>query len=244
MVGARCRGGRVNAAAPALAWSSPARAGPGARQTDPGTMRAWDREWKRAEVAAWFRGTPPAPEQRTSDNAIHGRSRVDAAADASQPSFITTRPHSAVAIRPISMSKVDSGVALPMSGVPVIATKVADALSTGAHTQTQAPHANDKVDLPTVAMSSTGVAPRASTNGKAPAAPVPRATNPLGPEPARAVHVHIERAADGVRVWLGIPGSEQGTALSASALVVELRRSLAAQGYRLSSVICNGEEQS
>lgn len=202
-------------------------------------MRSWDREWKRAEVAAWFRGTP----QRTPDGASHGQRRVDASADASQPSFITTRPHSALALRPIAMVKVDSVAAVPMSGLPVVSTAVADPLSTGTPTQTQAPHANDKVDLPPAAMSSTGAAPRESTIRQPASSPVPRATNPARSEPPRAVHVHIERAAEGVRVWLGIPGGEQGTALCASALVVELRRSLAAQGYRLSSVICNGEEQ-
>jgi hypothetical protein len=53
------------------------------------------------------------------------------------------------------------------------------------------------------------------------------------------VQVHLERDGEGVRVWLGIPASEQA-ALRAPALVGALRRSLASEGYRLSTVVCNG----
>jgi hypothetical protein len=54
------------------------------------------------------------------------------------------------------------------------------------------------------------------------------------------VHVHLERDAEGVRVWLGIPGSENAALLHAPLLVGTLRRSLAAEGYRLAAVTCNG----
>ncbi len=233
----------MNAAAPALAMSAPVRAGHGARQTDVGTMRAWDHEWKRAEVAAWFRGPPTAPEQRSPEIATKGRDRVEAAAHASQPSFTIARPHPNVASRPSSAVKVESGAAVSVPPVPSAPMGVAQAVPAEVHAQRQTPHVADRVDLPTAAMPSADAAARTSTSSKSDVAPASRATNPIRPEPERSVHVHLERAGDGVRVWLGIPASAQGPALGANALIGELRRSLATQGYRLSSVICNGEEQ-
>lgn len=233
----------MNAAAPTPATAPSGRAGPGARQMDAGTMRAWDREWKRAEVAAWFRGTPAAHEQRSSDNGMKAPHLVAASPHAAQPSFITNRLPSVPGIRPCSTFTGIEGGATVMSTSARAFTRVANALPANLPAQNHCLHVADKVALPAVAMSSEGAPPRVATNSKADTAPVSRAASPIHPEPARAAHVHIELAADGVRVWLGIPAGEHGPDLGANALISELRRSLAARGYRLTSVICNGEEQ-
>ena len=226
----------MNAAAQMLAAWETARARPVGRLMDPGATGACDREWKRAEVAAWFRGTPSPPEP-SADRLFDLRDRVDApayagrySAPAMAPAWVSTAP----------MSKLEPGAAASTSIGGCAGMTAARATPCAASAQSQLPHGAGELDLPSVAPSSACGAARATSSSRPAAAPAAPATHPVRSEPARAVHVHIERDADGVRVWLGIPGSEQGAALRANVLVSELRRSLAAEGYRCCAVICNG----
>lgn len=54
-------------------------------------------------------------------------------------------------------------------------------------------------------------------------------------------HVHVETGADGLRLWLGLPGpAPQAHALLAE-LLPRLRRDLHDSGRPLAAVVCNGQ---
>jgi hypothetical protein len=58
--------------------------------------------------------------------------------------------------------------------------------------------------------------------------------------PPPPLRVHVEEAAQGLVVWLGLDAAAAAQGLRAQAIATELRRSLAASGQRLAAVICNG----
>lgn len=66
----------------------------------------------------------------------------------------------------------------------------------------------------------------------------PRHSAPADRTPS--VHVHVERQAEGLAVFLGIPGDAAGVAAHSAALLAELRRQLHGPAHRLALVVCNG----
>lgn len=54
------------------------------------------------------------------------------------------------------------------------------------------------------------------------------------------LHVHVEQHAEGLAVFLGLPGERAMVAAQAAALLLELRRHLQGVPQRLALVVCNG----
>lgn len=217
----------------------PAGSPTGGRQMQPGSMHGWDREWKRAEVAAWFRGASPAAERAAEERT--DAARFPAAAEGRGPLPGSSPRHVGVAGKP-SAAMSTEGIAAVRGATACAATVAADA---GGMVRGTLPPAQPTAESH---QSTPGAMPCVVRHGPAGAGSAARvATAPYSlttPAPSRvaapAVHVHLERDGEGVRVWLGIPANEQAALLRASALVAALRRSLATEGYRLSAAVCNG----
>jgi hypothetical protein len=59
------------------------------------------------------------------------------------------------------------------------------------------------------------------------------------PPTSPPLHVHVERNAAGLAVWIGIAGDQEAAALRAAAVFDELRRTLRGTD-RITQVVCNG----
>jgi hypothetical protein len=81
---------------------------------------------------------------------------------------------------------------------------------------------------------------RSSSEARAPDRParsVPSAV-PAAPDPGP--HVHVERNASGVAVWIGCSGSLEQTQRRVAGVLTQLRQEAAAAGEHVRLLVCNG----
>ena len=79
----------------------------------------------------------------------------------------------------------------------------------------------------------TGDEPATRAPASRSATKTPRASEPR-------LHVHVEQHAEGLAVFLGMPGDAATVAAHAAALLLELRRQTQGAQQRLAMVVCNG----
>lgn len=200
-------------------------AAPDPRRSPPslpgGTDRAWQLEMEKAQTQQWFHGAvPPGAATALQARFRSGATPQGGTHGAPQGGAAASVPHAA-------------------GGVPMPAL----AASAPSHHRfpavLQALQGQGSAAVACTAPAWQPGAPVVRNEAAPPlrAAPLQPQAQPVAGE-APAVRVHVEESAQGLRVWLGIPGEAAAVAARAQAVLAELRREL--PGQRLALVVCNG----
>lgn len=188
----------------------------------------WSREWQRAQARAWLHATPVP---RVDEDPPHPRGGMPAGVPAADA--VAGRPHAhAVAAAQVGLPPPQcfgtTAVAPASSPVFARASRIAP-----------------EAFLAPEASGQPGLAREARLPAKL--APSPREAIHPAPSPTHAhaldkdtLRLHVEQAADGLHVWIGVDGAGVPVAARAAAIVAELRRAEHVHGPAFASIVFNG----
>lgn len=202
--------------------AAPAREG----AQNPLSGQAWQREMERAQMAGWFQ--PPLPATASSDVQAHP-SETESALEPTSAASPAARPDRGADPfhpGPAQAPALVMGAAYGLPSMPLCAP--APASPSGA---------SSLIALRSVV--TTAAQQHIAREALAPATkhPASGATEP--PQPAD-IRVHIEAAAQGAAVWIGLPAQDAEPTARLDALLQTLRQRLRQEGSALQSLTVNG----